>query len=222
MKKLLMAAAGAAALTTFAPVGAQATAPVAAAPKKPMTAKAVTRSDVTQQVQQRFARLDSNRDGFVTEAESDAAANAAHERVGQRLDKRGDAMFARLDTNKDGNVTRPEVDAAFARNAKQSAKDVNPPSWDRIASRLDANKDGAISREEFSAAHDRRADRIGKRVDGMFENADANKDGRVSLAEATAAATARFDVADANRDGTLTAAEIRQSRQKTKGNAPGS
>ncbi len=56
-----------------------------------------TRADVAAKVQSRFSVLDTNKDGFVTRQESEAAMAA---RFGQRFD--------RLDGNKNGTVT-PEV-----------------------------------------------------------------------------------------------------------------
>jgi Ca2+-binding EF-hand superfamily protein len=185
----------------------------AAAPQ----AQPVTRADVIQSVQKRFTAVDTNKDGFVTEAESDAAAKLAHDRVEQRLEKRGDTAFERLDSNKDGALTQAEVNSFLAARASASPKAAAGAGWDGMATRFDANKDGSISRAEFDAVHDRaagrQADRSGTAVDRLFEGADANKDGRVSLAEATSAANTQFDALDKNRDGKLTRDEMMQARK---------
>ena len=219
MKKILFAGVAVAAVVGMAPALAQTAPAKPAATAKPAAAKPLTRADAAQKAQQHFTRLDTNKDGFLTKAEADAAAHATHERVEQRLDKRGDSMFARLDANKDGKVTRTEAETVFAarKGAGKSAKAA--PTWDKFASRLDANKDGAISNAEFDAVHSKRADRVADRRSSRglagqaFATADTNKDGRVSLAEATATATAQFDKADANKDGTLTRDELRAGRK---------
>ena len=219
MKKILIPGVAVAALAGLAPAIAQTTpAPAKPAAAKPAAAKPLTRVDAAQRAQQHFTQLDTNKDGFVTKAEADAAANAISERVGQRLDKRGDAMFARFDANKDGRITRAEADSVFATH--KAGKNVKAaPTWDKFASRLDADKDGAISNAEFESVHAKRAERVAERrgnrglAGQMFTTADTNKDGRVSLAEATATATAQFDKVDVNKDGTLTRDEIRVVRK---------
>ncbi|MGI8705847.1 MAG: hypothetical protein ACR2JJ_08665 [Sphingomicrobium sp.] len=196
----------------------------------------MTRADVTQRVQQHFARVDSNGDGIVTKAEADAAAASMRQRVHQRTEKRGASMFERLDTNKDGVVTRSEAEPFFATRqvdiAHAGPGQTQPRrNWDALVFRYDTNKDGTISRAEFDSGHANLRERMGSRGGKagmrhagfggrMFEGADANNDGNVSLQEATSASVAHFDAADANRDGTLTRDEMRQARQKMKGNAP--
>jgi Ca2+-binding EF-hand superfamily protein len=180
-----------------------------------------------QKAQQHFTKLDANKDGFLTKAEADAAAHAVHERVEQRMDKRGDAMFARFDANKDGKVTRAEADAVFAAH-KGSRKDGKAaPSWDKFAGRLDTDKNGAVSNAEFDAGHAKFAERAAESgskrglAGNMFTTADSNKDGKVSLAEATATATAHFDKVDANKDGKLTRDERRVVRNGTQAKPAG-
>jgi Ca2+-binding EF-hand superfamily protein len=227
MKTLLLTTAAMLSIAAIGPALAQ-TAP-AAGGHHGMATKITTRAEVAQNVQQHFAKADTNRDGFLTKAETDAAAETMHARKGQKLEQRGGAMFDRLDSNHDGSITRPEAETAIAAHQAQGAKAGRPaPSWDKLAGRLDSNKDGAISRSEFEAAHAKRSERAaehgGKGMHGamagrMFDTADANKDGRVSLTEATAAATAHFDAADANRDGTLTPDERRAAHKGMRGHA---
>lgn len=237
MKKLLLSAAAAAAIAAIAPAMARNAAPApGAAGHHPKAMKTVTRAEVMQKVQQHFAKLDSNRDGYVTKAEADAALATMRQRMHQRMEKRGTAIFERLDTNKDGVVTRAEAEPFFAKGqvdiAHAGPGDKQPRrNWDALVSRFDTNKDGAISRAEFDAVGAQHAQKMAQRRSAggmrhagfggrMFEMADSNNDGRVSLAEATAAAAAHFDTADANGDGTLTPDEMRQARQKMKANAP--
>jgi Ca2+-binding EF-hand superfamily protein len=171
---------------------AQPAAPHAAAQSH--VGKAHSRADIQAHVQRMFARLDTNRDGFVTKDEAAAMKGArgdmhamtakgwSVERPGAR--DRG-AMFDRLDGNRDGVITREE----FA-NAKPRAGE----------------------RRARGAGHMGGMAMMGR----MFGLADANRDGKVSLQEATAAALQHFDMADLNRDGTLSPDERRQAHQRMK------
>lgn len=171
--------------------------------------KTMTRDEMVAHVRNMFAKLDTNRDGFVTREEADAAhsrmAGEMRERFAKRLAERGD-------------MPRPDRGAAF--------------------DRLDTNKDGMISRQEFMSAkpemHERRMIVMHEGGEGgmpgmmrmhagmglgrgLFEMADVNKDGRVSVQEATTAALQHFDAADLNRDGKLTPEERRQAHQQLRG-----
>ena len=120
MNKFLLGGAAAAAVVALAPALAQT--PPAQAPKGRMM-KTETRADVQAHAAKMFARLDVNKDGFVTQAEADAARDQRMEKREQRAEKR-DArrdpakMFARLDANKDGKITKAEAEAA--RNARMN------------------------------------------------------------------------------------------------------
>lgn len=197
MKKLLI---GGAALALAVPALAQ-VAP-AVAPQMQHAMKIQTRADVQAKVAEHFARMDTNRDGFVTKAEADAAGQAFR---GKRAEKRGERSaewrgqaFERLDTNRDGAITRAEWDAAQAQRQQ------------RVAAR-DQNGDGRPD----GAWHGHRG--MGAFGGHMFEMADANRDGRVSLQEAQAAALQHFDMVDANRDGRITPEERMQMHQRMQG-----
>jgi Ca2+-binding EF-hand superfamily protein len=236
MRKYLLAAAAAATAVAIAPALAQ-TAPAQPPKAHHGEAKEITRAEMVQRVQQHFARVDANNDGFVTREELAAARQAMRSKAGQRMSRGMAGMFERLDTNKNGVITRAEAEAAFAARAGASSNR-RAPSWDRLAARFDTNKDGVISRAEFDAAIANRGGQRGQRVaragerqagerhgakrrggmrhGGMghiFGMANLGSDGRISLQEATAAATRFFDKADTNRDGVLTRDEMRAARQ---------
>lgn len=192
------------------PVLAQPNPPVAPrAPIPPMAPmamadKVMTRAEVDAKVRTHFARVDANRDGFITTDEM-TAMRTAHQ--GQRSSMAGE--HGRMG---DHAMRDPKV------------------AFDRI----DTNRDGAISRDEFAKGREIRIEKrvvmsqgtpgqpgARMRMHGMgggmmgghlLKMADANKDGRVSLAEATAGARQHFDMMDANKDGRLTPEERRAGR----------
>ena len=152
------------------------------APEGVRSAEPMTRASVQARVQAQFARMDANRDGFITQAELQAAPRAMRgQRRGMRAGRAGVDRFARFDTNRDGVISRTEFDARTAERAQRRA-----------------------TREERRAARGNRGGAMGGR---LFQRADANGDGRISFAEMSAQALARFDRMDANRDGRVTLQE---------------
>ena len=188
MKKLLM---GAAALSLAVPALAQ----VASAPAPQRAEKIQTRADVQAKVATHFAKLDTNRDGFVTKAEADAAMQAFRGKRDERRSDRREHAFERFDTNRDGTITKAEWDSAAAQRKQ------------RVEGR-DGNGEGRADRWRSGRGG------MGGFGGHMFEMADANKDGRVSLQEAQAAALQHFDMVDSNRDGQITREERMQMHQR--------
>ena len=124
-----------------------------------------------------FARLDTNRDGYVTMNEYSNGA-------GFNLDGQGGPAFrfANVDLNGDGWVTRSEWNLGAA--------DFN---------RLDANRDNRISRFEFDNDASRSA---GSRyAPSEFNAFDSNRDGWITRSESrmSSAEFGRFDVNNDNR-----------------------
>ena len=163
-----------------------------------------TRNGVVEKVREHFARLDTNRDGYLTKEEAQAGRakmktmRMEHIKSAQSHAPMKDpgARFDRLDANRDGAISREEFDSGHQK---------------RHAMRVDHDGDGQPDRR----MHAMRGH--GMRLGGrMFEQADVNRDLRVSLQEATDAALKHFDMADINRDGTLTREERQQMRVKMK------
>lgn len=193
MKKLLIG--GAALLVSVSAIAQVTPAPATQAPRAPFAHKVQTRAEVQAKVGEYFARMDTNRDGFVTKAEADAASEAFHAKWAERRDERGDRSFEKLDTNKDGAISRGEWDARQAQREQRMAD-----RGDRGPKKAGFHHGG-----------------MGGFGGHMFEMADANHDGRVSLQEAQAAALQHFDMVDANHDGQITPEERMQMHQRMKG-----
>lgn len=201
-------------LAAAAPVLAQpAIAPVApmapmAPPmvRAPMMAKTVTRAEVQANVQQRFAKRDANRDGYLTTEEMtrgggrDGAIKVRRmgrvdgQPGGRQAMRDPNVAFDRLDANRDGSISRDE----FARNRVV-----------QIERRVVRNGAGQPGAEGMQRQRGMRVMHGGGGMLGaaVLRMADADRDGRVSLAEATAGALRHFDMMDVNRDGRLTPEE---------------
>ena len=161
---------------------------------------------------ERFARLDRNRDGLVTQAEArEAREQIKAERQTRRAERREqrahgrqargarmEQMFAARDADRDGFLTQAEL---------------GPRGTQRLA-RLDADRDGRLSLAELQAPRQRgeRAPRARSQSGGMFARLDANRDGALSRAEFDAQLRVRFERLDANRDGFVTQDERRAFR----------
>ena len=175
-------------------------------------AEPITRASVQAAVQARFAKVDADRDGYVTRAEADARAAQARgerqERMAQRRERMAErraGLFDRLDSDKNGSISRAEFDAHAAARAERRAQrggdgEMRVRRAMRHARMMRGHRMGAMGGARFGGA--------------MFERLDADKDGRVSLAEASARALQMFDKADADRNGTVTIEERRAAWQR--------
>ncbi|MFL6759615.1 EF-hand domain-containing protein [Sphingomonas sp.] len=204
-----------------------ASAPLPAPPRAPqmhmtiMSDRVMTRDEVARHVSQLFAKLDSNRDGFITRDEVDAlhhkmmgAMGMTHGMAGRfsegamPMPDRG-AMFDRLDANHDGNISRQEFMAAKPRVREERVMIMRGGPYG-------APGGAGMHRMEGMHMHGMGMG-MGMGFGGnLFEMADANHDGRVSQAEAQSAALAHFDRADVNHDGRITPDERHQVRQEVR------
>jgi Ca2+-binding EF-hand superfamily protein len=229
MNKFLMGGAAAAAILVGGAAFANTAQPApGAAPARPAHAKMpTTRAEVQTHVAAMFAKLDTNRDGFVTKDELSAVDAQREQKIEQRAAHFDPSkMFGKLDGNHDGQITKAEAEAAQSQHATAKGgkpAEAHAAAMGRLFARADTDKNGVITRAEFDAmgqqmkAHMEHAGmRRGAMAGHMFDEADVNHDGRVSLAEMQQAALAHFDRVDTNRDGTISPQERQQVRAQHK------
>ncbi len=171
----------------------------------------ITRAEFMAESDSRFAKTDTNRDGYLSQDERE---NAKAIRQSERQIKK----FDRLDTNGDGVITRAEFDSETA-SRKERHKE-------RRMKFMDANKDGQITDEDRKLRQEKRAEmrkergERSKRGDrkkvSHWERIDSNGDGLISAQEFRSGAEKMFERMDANDDGMLTEGEGRKRRKRLK------
>ena len=122
-------------------------APAPMAPMGMMGNKVVARGEVLAMVQAHFARVDANRDGFVTEPEMSAMHGKMREMKMHQEGKKGKmgggmkagAMLKMADANRDGKVSLAEATAGALKHFDM----------------MDANRDGRVTPEERAAGRAR-------------------------------------------------------------------
>ena len=132
--------------------------------------KPVSRTDYVKNLDNNFARIDTNHDGSISAAELATEQQRELALAKNALQQQAQARFKQLDTNKDGQLSPAEF-AALAPTIRTSQ------TPQQALQALDSNHDGKLSADEF------RAPQLAK-----FNKADANHDGTVTPAEAQAAA----------------------------------
>lgn len=208
MRKILLAAAGFAAIAGAAGLAMAQGRPDGPPPGGPagflFQADAnhdnvLTRAEFDSGRDAHFAQMDANRDGQLSREEMREGRRGPGGPDGHR-GGRGDGMhrLAGADVNNDGNITREEF---LARPLQEFA-------------RLDANSDGVISASERpqrpEGADGEQRGRRGERGDRL--NPDANNDGQISRAEFATMGAGMFDRLDANHDGRVTQEEAQAAR----------
>lgn len=208
MNKLLLSVA---ALAVAIPAMAQVQAPqaqIAPVAKAPRMNMPQTRDQAVAKVREHFAKMDTNRDGFIAGDEMQAM-RAQHQGMrGERGNRQAmrdpKAAFDRLDANRDGAISRDE----FAKGHEMRKER-------RIAMHGQPGAPGAMQHDGHRGMM--KGHRMGGMMRGhMMKMADLDKDGRVSLQEATTKALEHFDRVDSNRDGRITPEERQLNREQRK------
>ena len=157
--------------------------------QSPMAQADMTRDAVIAKTNERFAKMDVNGDGVLSEADREAKAKE---------------HFAKLDTNGDGMLSEAEFLAA--REARMEERQERREArkerrgGDRMAHRGGRGHHGGPEGGPRGGMH-------------MLKMADTNQDGQITKAEFQAAALTRFDKADADGDGTVTREERKAAHE---------
>lgn len=135
----------------------------------------VTRQQVIERTNERFARLDLDRDGRVTPEE----ARQAHQ---QRRAERAGRVFDRLDADNDGSVSRAEFDQARAERAEHRAE--RGRHGPRMGMRgMRGPRAGMRGERLFGEQGFVTADQMRERALARFDRLDANRDGTLTAEE---------------------------------------
>jgi hypothetical protein len=119
----------------------------------------MTRAQLIQTLDARFAKLDANGDGTITKEDMQAVRKARHE-----------ARFAKLDTDRNGSISRAEFDAAGNKRGHDGRRGGHGRRG------MGAHADGPITKADFQS-----------RALARFDRMDADHDGIVTAAERQAA-----------------------------------
>ncbi len=132
----------------------------------------LTKEEMQNQKQARFAKVDTNGDGQLSIEELEAAAAERHKAFASR-------MIERLDTDENGTLSQEEMEAARdmrdggkggKRHGKKEGKrhgggDRSEARMERMFDRVDADDDGVITKAEFDEAKANMKKRWGRKGD---------------------------------------------------------
>lgn len=211
MRKILLVAAGAAALATAACGFAQAQSGSNTSAARHGIFQSdsnsdgvLTRGEFDAGRATQFARLDADNNGQLTREEmrADRGARGEHRgRRGHRGGPGGPGGFEGADANNDGNITRDEF---LARPIA-------------MFERLDANSNGVIEASERPQRPERGAQNGERRQRADRPNHVTDGNGTFSRAEFTAMGAGMFERLDANSDGRVTQDEAQAGRGHRRG-----
>jgi Ca2+-binding EF-hand superfamily protein len=210
MRKILLVAAGAAALATAACGLAQAQSGNEGSGGRHGIFQSdsnsdgvLTRAEFDAGRTARFARLDADNNGQLTREEMHAQRGERGERGHRGRGHRGGpgGHLNGADANNDGNITREEF---LARPIA-------------MFERLDANSNGVIEASERPQRPERGAESGERRQRADRPNPDADGNGTFSRAEFTAMGAHMFERLDANSDGRVTQEEAQAAHGHRRG-----
>jgi Ca2+-binding EF-hand superfamily protein len=204
MRKIVLAAAGFAALAGAAGLAMAQTTP-AQGPERGVSRLfeadsnndgVLTRQEFDASRATHFTRLDADNNGQLSREEMRAMRGER----GGRGHRGGGHQLTRADANSDGNITRDEF---LARPIA-------------MFDRLDADNNGVISAAEQPQRRER-GDRQARGERRERPNFDANSDRQISSAEFASMGAQMFERLDANSDGRVTRAEAEAARPQRGG-----
>ena len=103
----------------------------------------LTRADVIARLRAEFTKLDTNRDGYISQQELAAGLVAEQAQALAEIRQKRSEAFDAMDTNHDGQLSREEFLAAVKAGPL--------PDSAAIIAKMDTNKDGSLTFAEFSA-----------------------------------------------------------------------
>lgn len=103
----------------------------------------LTREAASARLQAQFQSLDTNKDGYLSQAEIAAGIAARRAQVIAQIRKQREAAFLAMDTNKDGQLSRDEFLAGGPKFSPVA------PDGSKALARFDVNKDGKVSLNEY-------------------------------------------------------------------------
>lgn len=140
----------------------------------------VTRQQVIDRVDQRFARLDANSDGRFTPEDAQALGE-------QRREQRAEQMFDMIDRNHDGSITREEAREAHARHMAMRGER-GPGRGFMHHRRMRMGWHGGMrGGRMFGEQGFVTREQLRERALARFDRADANHDGTLTAEERRAA-----------------------------------
>src|SRR3546814_10742185 len=77
----------------------------------------MTRAQLQQKLDEKFAEVDTNKDGAITKAESDSHREAMKKEWAAKRAERHNERFTAMDTDKNGQIGNAEFEAAHAARA---------------------------------------------------------------------------------------------------------
>jgi Ca2+-binding EF-hand superfamily protein len=147
----------------------------------------LSKDELPPDLQEHFAEIDTNKDGFITADELQAYAD----RMAKKRPYLIEVAFYTIDIND------PEIESV---QELQQTYD--------LLRKIDANHDGKIDEKELAAY---RAERQKERVDRIFKHMDTNGDGKISKDEARGIWAEHFKELDLNGDGFLDRTEVEKA-----------